>query len=98
MRFTAENAIPVKDRRRRRKLPRVSLIVGVVSVALAQASNANVLPLFPESWRAYIVGAGIMAFAFGLYEKAAQHKDGKRYLQRLHQDTLDDAWKRRIGE
>lgn len=88
MRFTKEHSIPVKDRRRRRRMARFNLAVAALGVGLAKLSEAGALSLFPEAWRPYIVGASTMCFVYGLYEKLEQHRDGQRYLQRLHNDAV----------
>jgi len=88
MRFTAEHIIPVKDRRRKRRFPRVGAVVGAIAVMLAEARHADVIGVFPVSWHPYIVGGGIVAMAFGVYERLSQHRDGQRYLSQVSQNAV----------
>lgn len=88
MRFTSENEIPVKDRRRKRKTHRYGGALGMLGAAVAALANTQVLHMFPASWQPYIIGGSVVAIALGALDKLERSEDGRRYLRRLqHEGT-----------
>jgi hypothetical protein len=90
MRFTEENAIPVRDRRRKRKANRWGALLGTAGVVLVVLADARVIVIFPLAWHPYIVGGGLVAGALGLLDRLERRADARRYLDRLSQRFGDE--------
>lgn len=85
--FTHAPRAPIRERRRKRWTEVYGRSLAALGILLAFLQQRDIIVLFPERWRPYIVGASAAFALIWGSEYAERHHDWKRYQERLERES-----------